>query len=210
MNLFSRTVHLSGPVSAITAHALGLREYVTKKTGNEVALWSVGFGAPLGTVVYTARVDGHAGLAAMTASLGGDADYEALLAKGADFVTGPAVDAMREPLDGSDLGQSPPVGSVAVITTAVIANGKYVEGIGWGLDVAAHVTKTSGMPVGFYMDMYGAFGQVTWIGVGADFAAADASNAKLNADAEYINKLSAAGDLFVEGVSHRSLAVRIG
>jgi hypothetical protein len=194
----------------VSAHALGLREYVSKKTGTEVALWSLAFGGPVGTMIYTARVDGHAGLSAMTASLGGDATYEAMLEKGAGFVTGPVVDAMRESLDGSDPGGSPPVGSVAVITTAVIANGKYADGIGWGLDVAAHVTKTSGMPVSFYMDMYGAFGQVTWIGIGADGAAADASNAKLNVDAEYMNKLSAAGDLFVQGASHRSMAVRIG
>ncbi|MBI4932412.1 MAG: hypothetical protein HY828_00955 [Actinobacteria bacterium] len=197
-------------MSAVSAHALGLREYVSTKTGTEVALWSVAFGAPVGTMVYTARVDGHAGLAAMTASLAGDATYEAMIAKGADLVAGPPSDMMRESLDGSDPGGSPPVGSVAVITTAIIANGKYAEAIGWGLDVAAHATKVGGVPVAFYMDMYGPFGQVTWIGVGADMAAADASNAKLNTDADYINKLSAAGDLFVPGMANRSMALRIG
>lgn len=210
MNLFSRTLHMSGPVSAVMAHALGLREYVSKSTGTEVSLWSVRFGAPYGTMIYSARVDGHAGLAAMTASLATDATYEAMIAKGAEFVTGPPMDMLRESLDGAAPDGSPPVGSVAVVTTAIIGNGKYAEAIGWGLDVAAHATKVGGMPVAFYMDMYGPFGQVTWIGVGADMAAADASNAKLNADAEYVNKLSAAGDLFVPGLAHRSLAQRIG
>ena len=117
---------------------------------------------------------------------------------------------MREALDGSTLGDAPPVGSVAVITTAVIAAGKYGDGVGWGLDVAAHVTKVSGMPVGFYSDLYGTFGQVTWIGVAADSAAVDASNANFNVDPEYLAKLSASGGLFVEGSGHRSLATRLG
>jgi hypothetical protein len=210
MNLFSRTVPMSGPVSTVGAQALEVREYVSKKTGTEIALWNLLFGGPVGTMIYTARIDGHAGLNALSAPLVGDATYEAMLAKGSDFINGPVVDQMRESLDGSMPGESPPIGSVAVITTAIIAAGKYVEAIGWGLDVAAHVTKTSGMPVGFYMDMYGPFGQVTWIGVGADAAAADASNAKLGADAEYMNKLSATSGLFVDGMSNRSLAVRIG
>jgi hypothetical protein len=210
MNLFSRTVHLAGPTAEVAAFALGIREYVSTRTGTEVALWAMNFGAPVGTTVFTARVDGHAGVEAVFGPLQGDTKYEAMLAAGAAFTTGPPVDAMRESLDGAPLGDAPPVGSIAVITTAVIANGKYGEAIGWGLDVAAHVTKTSGMPVGFYSDLYGTFGQVTWIGVAADSKAVDASNAKINADAGYLAKLSAAGDLFVEGLSHRSLAVRLG
>jgi hypothetical protein len=201
---------MAGPTTEVATFALGIREYVSERTGTEVALWVMNFGAPVGTTIYTARVDGHAGLQAMVTPLEGDAKYEAMLAKGTDFITGAPVDALRDSLDGAPMGEAPPIGSAAVITTAVIANGKYGEAIGWGLDVAAHVTKTSGMPVGFYSDLYGTFGQVTWIGVAADYAAVDAANAKINADAGYLAKLSAAGDLFVEGLSHRSLAVRLG
>lgn len=210
MNLFSRTVPMSGPASAVSAFALGLREYVSAATSVDIGLWAIGFGAPVGTMVYTAQVDGHAGLAALGAPLAGNLEYEAMLAKGAELIVGPPVDLLRERLDGAAPGDPPPVGSAAVLTTAVIANGKYAEGVGWGLEVAAHVTKVSGMPVAFYMDLYGSFGQVTWVAVAPDAAAVDAANARLNSDADYIGMLSAAGDLFVPGSGHRSAATRIG
>jgi hypothetical protein len=189
MSLFSRSVLMTGPATAVAEFALGVREYVTKKIGTEVSLWSMQFGGPVGTMVYSVRVDGHAGLAAITA---------------------PLADMLREPLDGASGGDPPPLGAVAVITTAIIGNGKYAEAIGWGLDTAAHATKVSGMPVAFYSDLYGPFGQVTWIGVSPDMASLDAANAKINSDAAYIGKLSAAGDLFVPGAAHRAMAVRVG
>jgi len=210
MSLFSRSVLMTGPTAAVSEFALGIREYVTKKIGTEVSLWSMQFGGPVGTMVYSARVDGHAGLQAITAPLVGDTVYEAMLAKGAEFLAGPPEDALREPLDGSSGGDPPPVGAVAVVTTAVIANGKFAEAIGWGLDTAAHATKVSGMPVAFFSDLYGTFGQFTWIGVSPDMAALDAANQKINSDAAYIEKLSAAGDLFVPGAAHRAMAVRVG
>ena len=210
MSLFSRSVLMTGPATAVTEFSLGVREYVTKKIGTEVSLWSMQFGGPVGTMVYSARVDGHAGLAAITAPLAGDSTYEAMLAKGAELLAGPPMDALREPLDGSTGGDPPPLGAVAVITTAIIGNGRYADAIGWGLDTAAHATKVSGMPVAFYSDLYGPFGQVTWIGVSPDMASLDAANAKMNTDAAYIDKLSAAGDLFVPGAAHRAMAVRVG
>jgi hypothetical protein len=210
MSLFSRSVLMTGPATAVAEFALGVREYVTKKIGTEVSLWSMQFGGPVGTMVYSVRVDGHAGLAAITAPLVDDSKYEAMLTKGAEFLAGPPVDMLREPLDGASGGDPPPLGAVAVITTAIIGNGKYAEAIGWGLDTAAHATKVSGMPVAFYSDLYGPFGQVTWIGVSPDMASLDAANAKINSDAAYIGKLSAAGDLFVPGAAHRAMAVRVG
>jgi hypothetical protein len=116
---------------------------------------------------------------------------------------------LRESLSGDLTATPPPVGSVATLTTAVISNGRYADAIGWGLDVAAHVTTVTGMPVGFMMDMFGTFGQVAWIGIAADGAAADAANAKLNVDPGYMEKLGGATDLFVQGASHRSLAYRV-
>jgi hypothetical protein len=209
MQLFTRTIHMAGPEAEVGAHAAALREYVSTKIGLEVALWSIGFGAPVGSMAYTARVDGIAGVQAMGAALQGDKDYAKMVAKGSDWVTGAPVDSLRESLSGDLTATPPPVGSVATLTTAVISNGRYADAIGWGLDVAAHVTTVTGMPVGFMMDMFGTFGQVAWIGIAADGAAADAANAKLNVDPGYMEKLGGATDLFVQGASHRSLAYRV-
>lgn len=210
MNLFSRSVLMTGPAAAVAEFALGVRAHVTTAIGTEVSLWTMQFGGPVGTMVYSARVDGHAGLQAATAPLADDAVYASMLEAGAPFLAAPPVDMLREPLGGATPGDAPAVGSVVVVTTAVIGNGRYADAITWGIETAAHVTSVSGMPIGFYMDLYGPFGQVTWIGAAPDTASLDAANAKINADADYIARLSAAGDLFVPAASHRSMAVRIG
>jgi hypothetical protein len=71
------------------------------------------------------------------------------------------------------------------------------------------VTKVTGMPVAFLLDMFGTFGQVTWIGIEPDLAAADAANAKLNADSAYMDMLEGTAGMFVPGSGHRSIAVRM-
>jgi len=206
MQLFTRQVMTAGPDAG--AWATDTAAAATAKMGTEVALWAAGFGAPLGAMAFTTRVEGLADLTAKAAPLADDAEYQAQVAKGADIVVGPPQDSLATPLHG-DLGDPPPVGSMAVVTNVVIANGQYAEAVGWGIEVAEHVTSLTGMPIGLMMQEYGTFGQLTWIGVGADAAAVDASAAATNGDAEYIKMLSAAGNLFVPGSGHRSLVTRV-
>jgi len=206
MQLFTRQVMTAGPEAE--AWATDMAATATAKMGVQVALWAVGFGAPIGAMAFTARVEGIADLMTKAAPLADDADYQAKLAKGAEIMVGPPQDSLATPLHG-DLGDPPPVGAMAVVTNAVIANGQYAEAVGWGIDVAQHVTSLTGMPVGLMMQEYGAFGQLTWIGTAADAAAVDASAAATNGDAEYIKKLSAAGNLFVPGSGRRSLVTRV-
>jgi len=208
MQLFTRQLMTTGPDAAAAAWATEMAATASEKMGAEVALWAAGFGAPRGAMAFTMRVDGLADLQAKAAPLAGDAEYQAKLAEGADIVVGPPQDSLATPLHG-DLGDPPPVGAMAVVTNAVIANGQYAEAVGWGIEVAQHVTSLTGMPVGLMMQEYGTFGQLTWIGIAADAAAVDASVAATNGDAEYIKMLSAAGDLFVPGSGQRSLATRV-
>ncbi len=208
MQLFTRQLMTGGPEAEASTWASEMAAAASATMGTEVALWAVSFGAPVGAIAFTMRVDGIADLLAKAAPLAGDAGYQAKLAKGATIMVGAPEDSLATPLHG-ELGDPPPVGSMAVVTNAVVANGKYAEAVGWGIDVAQHVTSLSGMPVALLMQEYGAFGQLTWIGIGADAAAIDASATATNGDADYINKLSAAGDLFVPGSGHRTLATRM-
>ena len=206
MQLFTRQVMTAGPEAQ--AWATDIAAAASAKMGTQVAVWGVGFGGPIGAMAFTARVDGIADLMAKSAPLADDADYQAKLAKGAEIMMGPPQDSLATPIHG-DLGDPPPVGAMAVVTNAVVANGQYAEAVGWGIDVAEHVTSLTGMPVGVMMQEYGTFGQMTWIGIAADAAAVDASAAATNGDAEYIKKLSASGDLFVPGSGQRSLVTRM-
>ena len=208
MDLFSRSVLLTGAPTAYMAYTTEMRAYASDKLGQEIALWSVAFGAPRGSMTYTARVDGLAGVQSMNATMLGDAEYMAKLATGATMGGGAAEDSLMQPLHG-EMGDPPPVGSVATVTTAIVGNGAYADAIGWGIEMAQLVESITGTPSVFGMSAFGTFGQVAWISVSADAAAADASGRAVNANADYMGRLSAVGDLFVPASGHRSLAIRV-
>lgn len=208
MKIFVRAVSLAGSYADVSGYATDMRAYVSEKSGREVALWSALFGAPLGSMGFGAHVEGLADLQSIGGALIADPAYHDKLAAGRPLITAPANDSMYTPLHG-EVGAQPPVGSVALVTTAAIANGKYVEAITWGIEIAQHVEQVTGTPVLFCMDDFGTFGQVTWIGVSADAAASDAAAAAINADAAYIDKVSTGAQLFIPGSGHRSMLARI-
>lgn len=209
MQLFSRLVTLTGPPAASTAYAIEMRDYAAKATGRDIALWTAQFGAPVGTVSYAMRVEGLADLQAATATLLADAEYLERLAAGQEFIGGPPTDNLSQPLFG-ELGEaSPPVGSVAMVTTATMSAGRYGKAIAWGIDMAQHVSAVGGMPTMFLVGSFGQFGSVAWIAVAPDMASVDAAGAAVNADAAYMEKLDGAGDLFLAGSGDRALLTRI-
>lgn len=209
MKLFSRRVHLVGPPAETMTYATEMCAYVNDKIGREVALWSAVFGAPLGSMIYTMRVEGIADLATATEGLLADPEYHAKLAAGAAFAGAPAEDSIGTPIRGELGAESPPVGTYASVTTAQISNGKYAEAFGWAVEVAAHVESVTGWPTMVTSSQYGPFGTVNWIAGGADAAAVDASNAALMGDEGYMKMLVAAGDLFLPGSGQQVLIQRV-
>lgn len=210
MYLYSRLMTLQGPIPETMGWVNEATNYVNANSDLSVTAWSASFGHPLGTVGWSAMVEGRAQLTASTAGLLADPSYHTLVARAADWTVAPPQDFLRNMVHGAPGPDGPPpVGSVALMTTAVIAGGKYAEGMAWGVEIAQHTEKVSGMPVAFLADSYGTFGQVTWISIGADAAALDAAEAAINGDPEYMQKLGAVGELFVPGSGHRSSLVRI-
>lgn len=208
MQLFARNVLLSGPLPEVMSYATDARSYVSDKLDTEVALWSAMFGAPAGSMTFAARVDGLAGAAANTATLMADDEYHSLVARGREYLVGAPEDSLSQPLHG-ELGESPPpVGSVATITTAVAAT-SFSNAVGWGVEMAQLVESITGMPVLFMANQAGRLGEFGWIGIAADVAAADAAGEKLTGNADYINKVDGAVDLFVSGASTRVIATRV-
>jgi hypothetical protein len=198
----------AGPAAETLSWATEIAAAASERMGREVSLWAAGFGAPVGAMAFTARVDGLADLAATTASMQTDASYQALVARGATFSVAPPQDSLATPMMG-ELGDPPPVGAYALITNSVMAGGKFAEAVSWATEMAQLATSITGMPVGLMMQQYGTFGQLTWIGVSADAAGIDASGAAIAGNADYIDKLAGAADLFVPGSATRSLATRL-
>jgi hypothetical protein len=209
MYLFSRAATLAGPPAASTAFAVEMRQYVADFTGREIALWSAGFGAPVGTVSWTMRLEGLADLQSLSEPLLADPGYHERLAAGQQFESGPATDNLAQPVLGELGDTAPPVGSVAVVTTATLNAGRYGKGIAWGVDIAKHVSAVGGMPTMFLTSSFGQFGSVAWIGVAPDMATVDATATAVNNDPAYLGMLDDAGDLFLPGSGNRVLMTRI-
>lgn len=210
MYLFTRQTVLSGDLAGATEWAAKIGAHVTTVTGVDVSTWATWFGAPLGTVTWSAWVESHDGLSVLSA-VEADPTYVALVKEGQAYGTAPHLMNMRSPLTPMPAERATlPLGAVATITSAVAAAGKLGAAAAWGSEVAAHVSSVTGDPIAFFADAYGTFGQLTWIGVSADAKAADTANDKVSADAGYMTMLDATGGLFVEGSSSRMLSVRIG
>ena len=209
MYLFTRSVTLSGSLPRAMAYAVDIRGHVADVLGRDIGLWSVGFGAPLGTVVFSARTEGLADLAAVNATLMADQAYLDRLEGGAEFRGAPGSDSLGRPLNGELGDDDPPVGAVAVYTSAIAAGGHMTDAVAWGIEVAEHAAVVGGVQVLVMAPSFGEFGQLGWLSVAADAAAAQASLEAVAADEGYIKMINDAGDLFVPGTGHRMMSTRI-
>lgn len=210
MFLFQRMATLRGGVRRPMAWAAEITAFVNQNSDIEVSLWAANFGFPLGTVVWSARVESRAQLNEFTSALLAKEAYHDLVEKGQDFITTPGQDSLRELVHGEGLSSSaPPVGSFATVVTAQPAPGQIVNAVTWGIEITKMFHAISGTPIALYTDCYGPFGQLTWIGVAANAAAVDAAASAVNSNADYIASIDAAGAYFVAGSASQGLASRI-
>jgi len=208
MYFFSRQVTLQGSPRKTMPLMSEILAYVNAHSDVKGALWSALFGAPLGSVAYTARFDSLAAIGASNAKLLGDAGYLDLIEKAQEYIAAPPQDTLRQLVHGT-AGAIPAVGSVATVITVTAQGGRQADAIGWGIEIADYVSSKIGVPVLFLTDAFGTIGQVTWISVNSDMAAVDKSNAALAADAEYMKRLGAVGDLFQQGSGRSALTTRV-
>jgi len=209
MYQFGRVLTLSGDVRETTAWAADITGQANELTDLDVSLWGCTFGYPVGTVAWSAIVEGRAQLAAETAKLAADSAYLDSVMKAEDWVDTPAQDIFRSLVHGGPGNEPPAVGAIASITQAVAATGKLPEAIAWAVDMATHASTVTGNSVSVLMNAYGDFGGMAFISTAADMAAADASADALRDDASYMEKLGASSGLFVDGSAHQSLLQRL-
>lgn len=210
MKLFSRTVHMAGTPADTFAFASGMRQFVSDTIGREVALWGANFGAPVGTMIYALPVEGLADLQSLQQQLMENPAYHERIAEGQQFAGAiPPEDALGNVIHGQLGEERPPVGFVASMTTATIANGKYADAIAWSVDMAQRAESITGTPVMFIANQFGPYGSVGWLSIVPDMATADANNDAINADAEWMKQLGDVGELFAEGSGNQMLATRL-
>jgi len=210
MYLFQRMLTLRGGVRKPMAWAIEINKLVNELGGVEVGLWSASFGFPLGTVIWSARVESRAALAEVTAKLMPSDEYHSLVKKGQKYIDAPGQDSLRQLVHAeAPTPTSPPVGASATVITATPNPGQISKALAWGVEITTLYARITGTPASFFADAYGQFGQLTWITPHADLAAVDAANAALQANPEYLASIDSAGALFVPGSGLQALATRV-
>lgn len=209
MLLFSRMSTLSGTPAEVMGAALAVTERVNEVLDHEVSLWSGGAGFPLGTTVWSTTIESHAELAETGATLMGDAKYGELVGQLNTLRVGDTNDQIREMIHGAPAGEPTGVGGVGWIVTAQPTGGNLVNAMTWGADVTDHVSGLTGAQTRLFRDLYGPFGQLTWLTTFASPADLDTAQAALAADADYLSMVDKAGAYFAEGSGHQGMASRI-
>lgn len=210
MIIFQRLVTFEGPPEEVAPWALEVTDMVNKRTQLNVSLWQGLFGGPAGTLVWSALIDNLTALEAATDTLVGDAAYTSLLSKARDWTRTPPEDFLLRMIHtaGGDYVR-PAVGAYAEGTVAVPAAGKLAEAGAWGVEISDVHSELTHSSVLFGTSEFGAFGEMRWLALYDSAAAVDAAAEAIAKDEDYGKKLDAAGDLFVQGLSRRTLARRI-
>ena len=179
----------------------------SKASGLEVIPWALMYGAELGTLTFSARVDSLAAMGAAGLSLASDTGYMTMAAKRSDYFCGPTEDRMMQFVAAAGAGSE--IGDYVLAVRSQCTSGKIAAAMTFAVDVMNHVSKTTGIDVALVRSLYGPWATIGWVSSTADLDQIDAANAALGADAGYLERLDQAGDLFVPGSSVSTLARRL-
>jgi hypothetical protein len=207
MYIFSRSTiaALGRQFDAIPA-AVGVAQKVTEVTGHEVNVFVARFGAPQGSVMWSARTESMAEFQGITDKLMADAGYLEMLESMDGLFMAPAEDRLSRVLT------APIEGATAKyygVTRAAMANGKQADAVAFGVKTAEYIGKSLGTTSAFTKSAYGGFNDVSWIVAFDSEADVDAFDDWQMTDSGYHDIVAEAGDLFVENTGHTTLIERI-
>lgn len=207
MYIFNRTrqAHPDHFIEAMTS-SVEVAKKVTEVTGLEIHVWQTRFGAPVGTITWSCRLDSQAELHEATEKLAVDATYVDMAMSMASQYVGPAEDAMMRVVSGTP-ADTP--SSFYVVTMASMANGKYAEAIEWGAAMQDYSCSALGAPGVFGTATYGGFADVAWLMGRESMAEVDAAADWEMSDAGYHERIQAASELFIPGSGHQRLIERL-
>jgi hypothetical protein len=207
MYLFTRT-RTARPERLLEArqHAIELAEMVSSITGDHVNVFAVRFGAPMGTMMWSVRVESQAHLQADFEKMLVDGNYLDAVGKLGDYFVGPAVDGLSRFVSSTPTeGPSKYYG----VTAASMASGHYAAAMEFGVKVQQYMSDRLGTPTSFMSSTYGGFADVMWT-VGAEtMAGIDAIDEMQITDSTYHDLLDEANGLFVESSGVNRLVERL-
>jgi hypothetical protein len=207
MYLFSRsTIATLGKQLEALPAAVSMAERVSGILGLDVNVFTGRFGAPMGTVTWSMRVDSFEQAQANTEKLMADAGYVEAVVGMTGLFMAPAEDAMARfvstPLEAA-------TSRFYGVTRAAMTEGQFGPAMEFGVKISDYITKATGSQGAFLKAGYGGFADVAWV-LGFDSASdVDAFDDFQMSDAGYLEMVNGAADLFAPNSGHTTLVEKI-
>lgn len=206
MYIFSRTAKIVGAKAAeATSFAVDIAGEVKSITGVNVNVYQVAFGAPMGTIVWSARFDTQAALAANSGTLAANASYVAKTAAAAELFEGDFVDRLNLVVSSSLAAPK----SVVQATQATILGGRYAQGYELGVKFQETVARVTGQTTAFVAAQYAAVGGVGWLAAADSVGELEEGQGKLNTDPGWNELITHVGEVYAAGTGQSMLMMKI-
>ena len=207
MYVFSRrTIAALGKQLEAVPAALSIAEKVSEISGAELNVFSARFGAPLGTIMWSRRVDSMVELQEMSDKVLADPDYLAMVGGMSGLFMTPPEDTIGRVLSAPLEGEPTRFWG---ITRAAMTAGRYAEAVEFGVEIADYMGSALGAQTVFLKANYGGFADVTWLVGMNSMDEVDKFDDWQLSDAGYQSRVEKAAGLFVENSGQQSLIEKL-
>jgi hypothetical protein len=186
--------------AAAGAWAAEVTAGVNKHAVSEVSLWSAAFGAPVGTIAWSAAVESLGQIDALNAAMAADADLAALVGKGAEFVAEAEPDRLLAIVHG-EITDSAPVGSYIGAVRATAAPGQWVGAGAWAAHIADVYSEVTGLNAIVTSTAAGPMGEMSWLVRHENSASIEAAIAATMSSEKYMKEVNSGGEFFMPGAT---------
>lgn len=188
MYLFSRSRRLDPAHGrAGMAYAVEAGQKASQITGLDIGVWAEVFSPGLGTISWATMVPDLLALEQAMDKLAVADDFMSAVESHASLFSGFGEDHLYQLVDGEPDPERRP--SYAVVVRGRCRAGHLVDGIGLGAEIAQRVTEMTGDPTLFATGATGDWGEVMWLTSFDDIERAEASEATLMADPNWLTML---------------------
>jgi hypothetical protein len=197
MFLYQRMLRVTGGPAAV-AWAADITALVNKHATAEVSLWVGSFGAPPGTIGWSAMLEKLSQVDELNAKMAADGDVAAKLADAPKYVAEAQPDRLISLVHG-EITDSAPVGSHVGVVRAMAAPGKWAAAGAWAVHIAGVYTETTGLDVVVGATSAGPMGEYTWYVRHADADSIQDSMEATMSSEKYVTEVEGGGEFFLPG-----------
>lgn len=207
MYIFNRTrqARSSRMLEAI-AGGIEAADKVNQITGLDLWVWAVRFGAPVGTITWSTRIESQADVHVAMEKTAADAAYMDLVQGLDEHFEGDTIDTLGRLVAGTPR-ETP--SKYYAVTMAKMAAGRYAEAIEFSVGLQQFMEAELERPTAFLTSQYGGFSDVAFLMGHDSMDEVEAASEWVATSAEYQERINSAAGLFIDGSGETRLIERL-